>query len=108
MGESYIELSYVIRIMSDLESGLLEEDPGSQTKVVRNEFGGTETYVKCEIYGRWFWLKVENQGAYLGLTGDKDRDIPRIGRRADFDLQRVDDPQPLRSEERFKGFEKKK
>jgi hypothetical protein len=92
--------------MSDLVGGRLDENPGSQMKVIKNEFGGTDVFVKCEIYGRWFWLKVENQELYMNLHGSEHRDMDAIhGAGQKSVLRKAERPQAVVPEDRFEGFE---
>jgi hypothetical protein len=92
--------------MSDLVGGRLEDTPGSQMKVIKNEFGGTDVFVKCEIYGRWFWLKVENQELYMNLHGNEHRDMDAIhGAGQKSVLRKAERPQVAVPEDRFEGFE---
>ena len=55
--------------MSEMLGDQHAEYLGAPMKVVKDASGATETFVKCEIHGRWFWLKVENREAYLNIYG---------------------------------------
>ena len=41
------------------------KDSDPRIKVVTDGFGAKATYVKCEIHGAWFWLKVADHVSYL-------------------------------------------
>ena len=94
------------RPMSQLLSGRHEDERSPQIKLVKNELGSTEAYVNCEMYGRWFWLKVENQELYMNLHGSEHRDMDTIhGAGQKSVLRKAERPQAAVPEDRFEGFE---
>jgi hypothetical protein len=57
----------------------MDQDP--RIKVVRDALGGTEIFVRCEIHGSWFWLKVGNHVSYLSAGADNSLDTRLAGTR---------------------------